>query len=310
MYRGCFHGKQGVDSARLGCHRQAGSVYCFCQGDKCNHHALPIHGYRLLGYHWKPSHHHHNKPAPFINLTPNKSYKQHQNQHDLPQKQHSNNSGVHQPQNQHEDFSGGHQPQKQHGDFSGRHHPHNQYGDFSGGHQPQKQHDYFSDRHQPQDQHGDFSGGHQPQKQHGDFSGEHNKKPRYDSISKIHHRGRATKARGDYEGHIEVHIDKLTKADQASEQEHNTIIRKTSEHPWRVITSKKTTGHLVPSGKLTLQRGHKRHRHHHGDHGSITLLRDFKRYLEKYHHKRAEIPTESQAYPYMFQPYFKDTFIF
>merc|ERR1712178_471378 len=39
VYRGCWKGEFGVDPNKIGCHIQAGSLYCFCYGDKCNNQA-------------------------------------------------------------------------------------------------------------------------------------------------------------------------------------------------------------------------------------------------------------------------------
>ena len=36
IFRGCYKDEWGVDPNKLGCHWQAGSLYCFCKGDKCN----------------------------------------------------------------------------------------------------------------------------------------------------------------------------------------------------------------------------------------------------------------------------------
>lgn len=37
VFRGCYRGEFGVDPEKLGCHEQAGSLYCFCKGDRCNY---------------------------------------------------------------------------------------------------------------------------------------------------------------------------------------------------------------------------------------------------------------------------------
>ncbi|KAK2163306.1 hypothetical protein LSH36_82g06015 [Paralvinella palmiformis] len=36
IFRGCYKGEYGVDPYRTGCSYQAGSLWCFCEGDKCN----------------------------------------------------------------------------------------------------------------------------------------------------------------------------------------------------------------------------------------------------------------------------------
>ena len=36
IFRGCYKDEWGVDPNKLGCHVQAGELYCFCKGDKCN----------------------------------------------------------------------------------------------------------------------------------------------------------------------------------------------------------------------------------------------------------------------------------
>ena len=41
IFRGCYKGEYGVDPSLFGCHRQADSMYCFCEGDRCNHDQAP-----------------------------------------------------------------------------------------------------------------------------------------------------------------------------------------------------------------------------------------------------------------------------
>jgi len=41
IFRGCYKDEWGVNPNKLGCHKQAGSTYCFCKGDKCNNQAAP-----------------------------------------------------------------------------------------------------------------------------------------------------------------------------------------------------------------------------------------------------------------------------
>jgi len=41
IFRGCYKGEYGVDPSLFGCHRQADSMYCFCEGDRCNHQQAP-----------------------------------------------------------------------------------------------------------------------------------------------------------------------------------------------------------------------------------------------------------------------------
>lgn len=41
IFRGCYKGEYGVDPSLFGCHRQADSMYCFCDGDRCNHEQAP-----------------------------------------------------------------------------------------------------------------------------------------------------------------------------------------------------------------------------------------------------------------------------
>lgn len=38
IFRGCYKGEYGVNPYKIGCHKQGGhgSIYCFCEGDKCN----------------------------------------------------------------------------------------------------------------------------------------------------------------------------------------------------------------------------------------------------------------------------------
>lgn len=48
VFRGCYKGEYGVNPDLLGCHIQAGDLYCFCKGDKCNNEAAP---YFPKGYH-------------------------------------------------------------------------------------------------------------------------------------------------------------------------------------------------------------------------------------------------------------------
>ncbi len=43
VLRGCYKGEFGVDPNQYGCHVQAGQLYCFCKGDKCNDKAVPSH---------------------------------------------------------------------------------------------------------------------------------------------------------------------------------------------------------------------------------------------------------------------------
>jgi hypothetical protein len=45
IFRGCYKDEYGVDPKKLGCNRQAGSTYCFCEGDKCNNKAVPYPGH-------------------------------------------------------------------------------------------------------------------------------------------------------------------------------------------------------------------------------------------------------------------------
>ncbi len=44
IYRGCYEGEWGVDPSKLGCHKQAGSLYCFCNKNNCNNQAVPEYG--------------------------------------------------------------------------------------------------------------------------------------------------------------------------------------------------------------------------------------------------------------------------
>lgn len=37
VFRGCYRGEFGVEPEKLGCHEQAGSLYCFCKGNRCNY---------------------------------------------------------------------------------------------------------------------------------------------------------------------------------------------------------------------------------------------------------------------------------
>ena len=41
IFRGCYKGEFGVNPYKAGCHYQGGSIYCFCEGDKCNNGAAP-----------------------------------------------------------------------------------------------------------------------------------------------------------------------------------------------------------------------------------------------------------------------------
>ncbi|XP_013386364.1 uncharacterized protein LOC106155883 [Lingula anatina] len=41
IYRGCYQGEWKVDPYRLGCHKQTDSLWCFCEGDRCNNGPLP-----------------------------------------------------------------------------------------------------------------------------------------------------------------------------------------------------------------------------------------------------------------------------
>jgi hypothetical protein len=41
VFRGCYKGEYNVDPHLTGCHKQAGSVWCFCEGDKCNNGPSP-----------------------------------------------------------------------------------------------------------------------------------------------------------------------------------------------------------------------------------------------------------------------------
>ena len=41
IFRGCYKGEYAVNPHKIGCHYQAGAVYCFCEGDKCNNGAAP-----------------------------------------------------------------------------------------------------------------------------------------------------------------------------------------------------------------------------------------------------------------------------
>ncbi len=36
LTRGCYQGEWKVDPEKIGCHSQAGAMYCFCEGDLCN----------------------------------------------------------------------------------------------------------------------------------------------------------------------------------------------------------------------------------------------------------------------------------
>ena len=42
FYRGCYKGEFNVDQNILGCHLQAGSRYCFCDGELCNNQKAPV----------------------------------------------------------------------------------------------------------------------------------------------------------------------------------------------------------------------------------------------------------------------------
>ena len=41
VLRGCYKGEFGVDPKKYGCNVQAGQLYCFCKGNKCNNKAVP-----------------------------------------------------------------------------------------------------------------------------------------------------------------------------------------------------------------------------------------------------------------------------
>ncbi len=41
VLRGCYKGEFGVNPNKYGCNVQAGQLYCFCKGDKCNNKAVP-----------------------------------------------------------------------------------------------------------------------------------------------------------------------------------------------------------------------------------------------------------------------------
>lgn len=41
VFRGCYKGEYEVDPYRVGCSKQAGSIWCFCEGDKCNNGPSP-----------------------------------------------------------------------------------------------------------------------------------------------------------------------------------------------------------------------------------------------------------------------------
>lgn len=41
IFRGCYKGEFGVNPYRLGCSYQAGALWCFCKGDKCNNGPAP-----------------------------------------------------------------------------------------------------------------------------------------------------------------------------------------------------------------------------------------------------------------------------
>lgn len=46
IFRGCYKGEYGVDPYRTGeCTYQAGSLWCFCEGDTCNNQAIGSSGY-------------------------------------------------------------------------------------------------------------------------------------------------------------------------------------------------------------------------------------------------------------------------
>ena len=44
LYRGCFKQEYDVDPQKLGCHHQAGSIYCFCEDELCNNINPPEYG--------------------------------------------------------------------------------------------------------------------------------------------------------------------------------------------------------------------------------------------------------------------------
>lgn len=46
IFRGCYKGEYGVDPHKNGCSYQAGSLWCFCEGDKCNNQNVGQSGYQ------------------------------------------------------------------------------------------------------------------------------------------------------------------------------------------------------------------------------------------------------------------------
>jgi len=60
IVRGCYKGEFGVDQHKYGCSYQAGSTYCFCEGELCNNGPAP-HWVHCQGLHqkWRVQHNFH-----------------------------------------------------------------------------------------------------------------------------------------------------------------------------------------------------------------------------------------------------------